>query len=194
MTFNTAPGHAGNIHESAAEAEASFILAQAAIVKAGGFLPLTFADSNGEAFRAKPDFQNAPTGVWFEFKVNSLNGVASQATSRSQLAGSLSKSATYKAITFGWNHSAEKVSITQASIAEAGRALVLVFAKTPDASTIKRLNSRNVFWLVLGSPQWRQFTSFLKLASHGLPVSMTYSHPESGKPLHEFRTEALDLA
>jgi hypothetical protein len=194
MTFKSAIGYANNQHESQAEADASRYLASFGIFQKRDYLPRTFYDSNAEPFKAKGDFTHIPTGVTFEFKVSSLNGVGSKATSTSQLADSRSTSDQWKAIHFGWNHSAEKLSIVQKGLAIDGKPLVPIFDRMPDAATIKRLESKGIFWLVLRTPAWVQFTQFLKLCASGAGARLAYFNPEDKRkrrePLHVFASAA----
>lgn len=187
MTFSKAVGFNGASHDSKSEAKASFFLADFGIFASHSYLPLEFLDSTGEAFRAKSDFHHAPTGVLFEFKDSSVNGVGTKAVSQRSIANSRSTSERAKALNFGWNHSAEKLGIVQRGISGAGGALVALFGKTPDDKAIKRLNKRGIFWLVLGSPGFRLFTNMLKLTSAGLACWLTYTD-DDGQPLHQFAT------
>lgn len=181
--------------DSKAEAKASPEFTRLGCIPARSPFPLTFTDADGTEFRALPDFHHPATGLFIEFKgADTLNGKKSKATADKAIErqrvwkGSLIP---WDWLQHGWNHAAAKIAITQSAIASTGRALLLVFAAMPGAETIKRLNSRQVFWLVLDTPQWRQFASFLTFASAGFPVRLIYAHPETGKPLHEFRTRSF---
>lgn len=182
MSFKKTKGYNGITHDSKAEADASFVLAEHGIYQDGSYFPLTFQDKNGEAFRAKSDFKHEPTGIKFEFKTR-LNGVTSQATSRSQLADSQSGDEAYKALKFGWNHSGTKQDLVQRGVAVAKGAMILIFPKEPDQETLKQLNKRRTFWLTIGSPGWKQLLGFLTLLKHGLTRSLTYVD-DDGEPLH----------
>lgn len=181
--------------DSKAEAKASPEFTRLGCIPARSPFPVTFTDADGTEFHALPDFYHPATSVYIEFKgATTLNGKKTKATADSAIERQQAWKGTlipWDWLQHGWNHAAAKIAITQQAIAAAGGALLLVFAAPPDAETIKRLNSRQVFWLMLGTPQWRQFASFLKFASAGFPVQLLYRHPESGQPLHEFRTRSF---
>lgn len=181
MIFTKMTGFDGLSHDSKAEAATSFLLAEHEIFQDTSYLPFTFSDSNGETFRAKSDFNHAPTGVRFEFKTK-LNSVRTCATSKSQLENSRSCNDHWKALRFGWNHSAKKLKITQEISAKAGMALIPIFPAEPDLTTQALLSKEGIFWLWLGSRGWFHLTNFLKLAKHRIPVTLTY-HDEQGSSL-----------
>jgi hypothetical protein len=172
--------------DSQLEASASVVLSPHGIVRASGLLPGVFYDANRCPFNAKADFVHIPTGVLFELKDAHLNGATTQAAAANKCRSSRSRgSARWRQIECGWNHAAAKLAHVQEGIATAGGALVALFWNEPDPATVKRLNTRGTFWVVYGSPAWRSLLGFLKLAGHGLPVSLTY-RDDLGEPLHIF--------
>lgn len=187
MKFVPTPGYAGILHPSKAEAQASFLLAKYGIYACSDYLPVQLHDSEGVPFNAKSDFLHKPTGIRFEFKVDSVNATGSIRTSTSQLAASRSTSEVAKALKFGWNHSAAKLAACQEAMSEAGSALVVLFAKEPEQEVQDRLAKRGTFWLTIGSRGFNIFMLYLKLAGAGLAVGFNFFHPEDRNTvLHSF--------
>lgn len=189
MTHTTSKppkGHGTASYDSKAEASASHLLAAHGIVRESGLLPVNFKDADGEQFAAKPDFIHSATGVYFEFKDSFLNGTKTKGTAERQHQASRSGSPGFKDLSFSWSNSAVKLGIVQEGIAAAGGALVALFWHEPDRKTIGRLNRKGIFWTVYGSPSWRSLLGFLKMRSHGLPVTLAFAN-EAGRPMHAFR-------
>lgn len=179
-------GHGTASYDSRAEASASHLLATHGIVRdESGLLPTTFRDADGRQFAAKPDFIHPPTGIYFEFKDSFLNGTKTKTTAERQHQSSRSKSPGYKDLKFSWSNSAVKLALVQEGMADAGRALIALFWHEPDQKTIGRMNRQGIFWTVYDSPSWRSLLGFLKMRSHGIPVTLSFTNG-AGSVAHTF--------
>lgn len=169
-------GISGAIHDSIAEAQASYHLARLGIVRCNNHYPAIFKDANTEPYRAVPDFVHELVPVWFEFKcterLNGLKSLASAASAltrlqREELAGFVnSRNRQYKMLQAAWSESIKKLAGVVATMTAAQ--VVLIRASEPDATEHKRLLAHGIFYRTMANISG--FAFFLKLASMGLDV------------------------
>jgi hypothetical protein len=193
-------GVTGVVHDSAAEAKASFRLYQHGWHPCTERFPQTFVDSEGTEYRACPDFYHPATGFYGEFKAHKLNGKGTKARADAAMArveadivsGYVNASARpYKAREHAWNHSIQTVACKTKQL-PSHTPLVLIYEKAPaddnDAENEEKRCARNgVFMLTLDN--LHTFNGFLLLASLGLDVQYTKRERRFGVELTKETTQ-----
>lgn len=178
--FVPTPGAEGVTHRSAAEAAMSFKLSPLGIVARDQLYPFSFIDTEGIPFNAMSDFYCPATGIFWEFKSGSMNGLKTKASADKALARfNADKAAGFitarnhakKLLDASWSASVPKFKAVQYQAAEAGRCVVLIFDKKPNAETEGRLDRSKVFWCVYGDRDFRTLMAFRAFARGGWPVS-----------------------
>lgn len=172
-------GATGHEHKSAAEAKASFVLAPFGWIPYENPFPLIFADSEGESFRACPDFYHPATGFYAEFKAEKLNGKGTKQAADKAVAeiekgvaqGLIPKSRElYKKLKNAWNHSIQKIACCSKQL-PANMPLVLIYEKEQDLNEERRCKRNGIFMLSLEN--MHAFNFFLRMSSIGLDVGFS---------------------
>ena len=180
--FIPTTGASGAIHRSKAEAAMSHRLLPLGIVAHDAYYPQPFLDAEGIAFNAMSDFLCPSTGIYFESKSGSMNGIKSKTyadKAMSRFEADLARGFIHKwnhdkkKLDASWSASVPKFKAVQYQLAEAGGCVVLVFDMKPDADTIRRLDRAKVFWCVVGDECFRKFMSFRTLARFGIRADYT---------------------
>lgn len=179
----------GNLHDSAAEAMASFVLYPLGIVKCNDYYPATFKDADGRLYKARSDFIHSLSGIRIEYKATErLNGLktvayADKAAARlrqEELAGYVnSRNRQLRMLQAAWSESIKKLAGVVKVLTPSR--VILVRTTAPDAKEHRRLIKHGIFYRTLQNLS--AFAFFLKLASMGLAVGFyTDSHEFSVVP------------
>lgn len=114
-----------------------------------GYLPITFTDANGVAFKAKADFYDHITDTYIEVKNRQLNNYKTKQDSLNrqqvlrQRRGYLTQ---LEQLQTGWNHSLYKQLIVQQTLALLGIKYLVVFYK-PTKLTKQSINKMSALGL-----------------------------------------------
>jgi hypothetical protein len=172
-------GVTGRIHDSAAEAKASFILFKHGWIPHTEKFPMPFYDADGTQYLACPDFYHPATGFYSEFKTRKLNGkgtkrladAAMEKVDRDITLGRLlPDKRPYRVLEHAWNHSIQTMACKAAQLPR-NMPLVLLYEKEQDLNEERRCKRNGIFMLSLEN--MCGLNVFLKLASYGLAVAFT---------------------
>jgi len=166
-------GYAGVSHDSQAEAQASFKLADLGFLRSGKKFDKRFLDPEGTTFGAYDDFYHARYGLHLEFKAAGLNGVKTKASSDKQLEAKKAwrggSNIPKDYLDFGWNHSKNKQAIVQAAYTP--DRFIVCFAKAPPfAEALAYLKAGVVFCTLASLPS---YLGYVRLKQLGLCVGFS---------------------
>jgi len=172
-------GYNGHIHDSAAEAKASFQLAKFGIYRCNDFYPVTFTDSKGQSFPARQDFYGEDLNLSVEVKAADLNPVKNKASSNKQIADKR----VYRSfnnqplllkdwLDFGWHHARRKQCIVQHKLTPQN--FIVAFVKPPSIDAARTYTKDRLVFMPLSAIP--SYIAYLKLQRRGLAVSFSLSY------------------
>ncbi len=139
-------------------------------IRASGHYPQTFTDTDGTAFRAKPDFFHPASGLYIEFKAAPLNSKTTKATAERAKASQQARKGFLTGwdwLQCGWNHSKAKQAIVQRVLTP--QEFIVVFHQPPTLAEARTYKDAGIVFVPLSALP--AYLLYARLAAAGIKTS-----------------------